>query len=234
MPVSRLFAYMFPRQVSVTHRERLLSALGAFAAIFIMAALSRYFIGAENLPYLAASMGASAVLLLAVPHSPFSQPWALLGGHTVAALVGIACIRLVPDPLVATALALGLTVLAMFYLRCLHPPGGGTALLGAIGGAKIQALGFWFVLTPVLVNAVLLLLVALLINRLIPHRHYPAYHAQPATIPPPSPKLGFGHADLVAALEEIDEVIDVTEDDLEYIYQLAIQHNQKRRTPTTP
>lgn len=232
MQLPDLIAAIFPRQVSITHREKLLSALGAIAAILVMAGLSRQLIGAENLPFLAASMGASAVLLLAVPHSPFSQPWALIGGQTLAALVGIACAKLVPDPLLAAALAVGLTVLGMFYLRCIHPPGGGTALLGVIGGAKIQALGFWFALTPVLVNALLLLLAALLINKLIPGRRYPLLPAQPQAklSEPASPvRLNVGHDDILAAMQEMGAVIDVTEEDLERIYGLATLHAQRRK-----
>ncbi len=227
MPLHHLFSRLFPRQVAVTHRERLLSALGAFAAVLVLAALSRHLIDAADAPILAASMGASAVLLLGVPHSPFSQPWAMVGGHLVAALVGITCAHFIPDGQVAAGAAVGGTVLAMFYLRCLHPPSGGTALLCVIGGPKIQALGYVFALTPVLLNALTLLAAALLINRLIPHRHYPTPHQPPATPAPAS--LGFGHADLIAALEQIDEVIDVTEEDLEHIYELASEIATRRR-----
>lgn len=220
------FSSLFPRQVNVTHHERLLSALGAALAIGLVSWISSHFIDRADVPFLAASLGASTVLLLAVPHSPFSQPWAMTGGHLLGALAGITCARLVPDIFLATILAMGVTVLLMFYLRCLHPPGGGTVLLAVIGGPKIQALGYLFVFTPILFNALILLAAALLINRLIPHRQYP--HFPPAKAAPPAKKLGFSHADLVAALEEIDEVIDVTEEDLEHIYELALAHGKRR------
>jgi CBS-domain-containing membrane protein len=226
------FSSLFPRQVNITHRERLLSALGAALAVGLLAWISRHFIDSGDVPFLAASMGASTILLLAVPHSPFSQPWAMSGGHLLGALAGITCARLVPDVFLATVLAMGVTVLLMFYLRCLHPPGGGTVLLAVLGGPKIQAMGYLFAVTPILFNALILLAVALLINRLIPHRQYPQPHP-PAKTAPPAKKLGFSHADLAAALEEIDEVIDVSEEDLEDIYQRALAHSKRRHQAKT-
>lgn len=225
-------AYFFPRQVTVSHREKLLSVLGAFAVILLVAFVSRHFLEPEHLPFLAASMGASAVLLLAAPHSPFSQPWPLIGGHFLAALIGITCTVLVPSLYLAAALAVSLTILAMFYLRCIHPPGGGTALLVVIGGSRITEMGYLFAFTPVLVNSILLLVVALLVNRMIPGRHYPYNLSLPSTPPAKETskdKLGFSHQDLIDALQDIDGYIDVTGEDLERIYELATAHAQSRR-----
>jgi len=69
-------------------------------------------------------MGASSVLLFAVPASPLAQPWSIVGGNFVSALVGIGCAHWIPDPALAATLAVGLAIIAMFQLRCLHPPGG--------------------------------------------------------------------------------------------------------------
>jgi CBS domain-containing membrane protein len=227
-----LFSFIFPRQVTVTHRERLLSALGGFAAILLTAWVSRQNLG-STLPglFLVASMGASTVLLLAAPHSPFSQPWPLLGGHLVAALMGITCAMLVPDIYLASALAVGLTIAAMFYLRCLHPPGGGTALLVVLGGPKIQTLGYGFLFEPLLINLVILLVAALVINNLIPGRRYPHNLSLPgkgAPVARQPVKLGFNAEDLTAALKEMGGYIDVTGEDLTRIYALATVHAHQR------
>ena len=232
MQPGNLFSFIFPRQVTVTHRERLLSALGGFAAILLTAWVSRQYLG-STLPglFLVASMGASTVLLLAAPHSPFSQPWPLLGGHMVAALMGITCARLVPDVYLASALAVGLTITAMFYLRCLHPPGGGTALLVVLGGPKIQALGYGFLFEPLLVNLVILLAATLVINNLIPGRRYPLNLSLPGKGAPAARqpvKLGFNAEDLTAALKEMGGYIDVTGEDLTRIYALATVHAHQR------
>ncbi|MFX8373896.1 HPP family protein, partial [Acinetobacter baumannii] len=80
------------------------------------------------------SMGASAVLLYAVPHGALSQPWAVLAGHAVSAVAGVAAARNISDPALAAAVAVGTAILAMHYLRAIHPPGGATALTAVVGG----------------------------------------------------------------------------------------------------
>lgn len=234
MSPKNLLAYFFPSQGTISHHEKFLSGLGAFAAVLVVALISQYYSETAHFPFLAASMGASTILLLAAPHSPVSQPWPLLGGHMVAALVGIACARYVPNLYLAAALAVGLTVVVMLYLRCLHPPGGGTALLVVIGGPKITAMGFQFALTPLLFNLVLLLFMALLVNRLIPGRRYPYSLSLPAKTPQAATvkgvaKLGFNQDDLLAALRKIDAYIDVTGEDLNRIYSLATIHAHRRK-----
>ena len=101
-------------------------------------------------------MGASAVLLFAVPASPMAQPWPIIGGNVVSALVGIAVAKVVPDPTLAIGLAVGLAIGCMSILRCLHPPGGAAALTGVIGGPAVAAAGFMFPFVPVALNAVAL------------------------------------------------------------------------------
>jgi len=118
-------------------------------------------------------MGASAVLLFAVPHGPLSQPWPVLGGHFVSALVGVACTKAIAQPMLAAPVAVGLAIGSMHYLRCIHPPGGATALSAVVGGEPVHQLGFHFVLTPVLWNAAVILLVALLFNYPFTWRRYP-------------------------------------------------------------
>ncbi|UUZ55438.1 HPP family protein [Massilia sp. H-1] len=67
--------------------------------------------------WLIAPMGASAVLLFCLPASPLAQPWAVIGGNLVSALVGVACARLLPDPLLA-ALAGGMAWPSPSCSRC--------------------------------------------------------------------------------------------------------------------
>lgn len=87
----RLFAHLFPRQTTVTHRERLISGFGGVGAILATTWLTHIFIGQVTAPYMLAAMGASTVLLLGAPHSPFSQPWSFIGGHLVSAAIGVFC-----------------------------------------------------------------------------------------------------------------------------------------------
>src|SRR5690625_7670775 len=100
-----------------------------------------------------ASMGATAVLLFAVPHGALSQPWAVVGGHVVSAIVGVTCQLLIPNLFWAAALSGGVAVAAMYYLRCIHPPGGATALAAVIGGPELPALGSAYGITARLASA---------------------------------------------------------------------------------
>lgn len=133
-----------------------------------------------------ASMGSSAVLLFAVPHGPLSQPWSVFGGHLVSAIVGVTCVKLIPAPMLAAALAVALAIGAMHYLRCVHPPGGATALGAVVGGDAVHQLGYQFVITPVMLNATTILLVALLFNAPFPWRRYPAAWSRGADTGPPA------------------------------------------------
>ncbi len=125
-----------------------------------------------------ASMGASAILLFTVPHGEFSQPWPVFGGQVVSAIVGVACSRYMPDKMLAAALCVGFACYFMYLLRCVHPPGGATALTAVMAGPDVQALGFGFVLTPVLLNVLVLLAVAVAFNAPFPARRYPAAWAK--------------------------------------------------------
>ncbi|MFN3792102.1 HPP family protein [Massilia sp.] len=203
------------------------AALGALLALLLTAALSRAALGAaalQSLPYLIAPMAASAVLLFCLPAAPLAQPWPVIGGNVVSALVGVACAQ-AADPLVAAPLAGGLAIAAMASLRCLHPPGGAVAVTAVLGGAAVAKTGYWFALAPVGLNSVLMVLGAVAWNRLSGHR-YP--HAQLAARPAEE-KAGFAREDLDAALDSYGETLDVSRDDLATIFAETEQHAAERR-----
>lgn len=189
--------------------------------------VSFHYLGTLGAAMLVASMGASAVLLFAVPHGPLSQPWHLMGGHLVSALIGVSCAMTIADPMLAAPLAVALSIAAMHYLRCLHPPGGATALTAVAGGASVHVLGYQFVLTPVLMNTSILLITAIIVNFPFSWRRYPAGLIQPSA----NDKLAkaaapdkLHHGDFEYALREIGSYIDISEEDLVKIYQLANKH----------
>jgi CBS domain-containing membrane protein len=188
----------------------------------------------SDVPLLIAPMGASAVLLFAVPTSPLAQPWSIIGGNTIAALIGVLCARLIGDSVVAAGLAAGLAIAVMMALRCLHPPSGAVALTAVLGGPAIQQAGFGFVIWPVMVNSVLLLLAALLFNNLT-GRRYP--HLAPApgnphrtADPLPSGRLGVTQDDIHAVLAQYDLVLPVATDELEDILHRAEVRAYQRRS----
>ena len=219
----------------LSHRERGLSMLGGLLGIGLVFAMSPLYSLGTAEPLILGSIGASAVLVFAVPHGPLSQPWPVLGGQVVAALVGVSVAQLIPVDAWAGPLAVGLAILAMHYLRCLHPPGGATALAAVIGGEAITALGYSYVLLPVLSNVAILLLAGVAFNYPFPWRRYPsawAQHRQPASVPPAEPSgaslepgMGLNYGDLVYALGAVESFIDTSASDLLRIYGLAARHH---------
>jgi len=221
-----------PMPVSASRRERLKSCLGALLGLFCTEWISHQTLGGFN-PWFVAPMGASAVLLFAVPSSPLAQPWSIIGGNLVAATIGVACAHWIPDPGLAAATAVAVAIALMFQFRCVHPPSGAVAITAVFGGPAISALGFGFVVVPVLFNSMLLLLMALAFNNLSqrryphrPHEPAPQHHTRDV---PPSQRVGFIRADLDAALKARGEFLDIEEDDLEDILIAAQLRAYRRR-----
>ncbi|HWT97299.1 MAG TPA: HPP family protein [Terriglobales bacterium] len=229
----------WPRPMAVSWRERLRGCIGAAIGIAVTGFVTRWALGPDaNLPLLIAPMGASAVLLYAVPASPLAQPWSIIGGNLVAGLIGITCAQLIQDPMIAASLAIGFSIGAMFALRCIHPPSGAVALTAVIGGPVVHALGYKFMLVPLGINSFLLLGVALLYNNLTRHR-YP--HHAPAPAPAAlgnvhrtgdlaaTNRVGFVPADLDDVLQNYGELIDVDREDLEQLFLQTEMHVYRRR-----
>ena len=216
----------------VSHTERLVSALGSTLVIACIFFISRAVLGPTATLLIVPSMGASAVLLFAVPHGALSQPWNVFGGHVLSAIIGVSCALLFSNEVIAASAAVGIAVGVMHYLRCIHPPGGATALAAVIGGEATHALGYQFVFTPVLINTLVMLAVAFAFNFVFPWRRYPAWLAdrdrQTVAEVPRVSERHIEHADLVAALGQIDSFIDVSENDLLRIYQLATGEADQR------
>ncbi len=199
--------------MKVDSREKLRILLGALIGIGVTAVLGHLVAGEALNPWLIAPMGASAVLVFGVPASPMAQPWAVVGGNTVSALVGVACVHWIPDIHVAAAVAVSVAIGAMFLLGCLHPPGGASALLAVL----TQTADPHFVLFPVLSNAIALTMAGVLYNTLT-GRRYPHALPHPAA---PAPTMRFTQADLDSALARFNQVLNVSRDDLEQLLNYA-------------
>jgi len=221
------------------HGEKWISGIGALMGILSVYWITRWvlpqgFTGTPGGVVMLTSMGASAVLLFAVPHGALSQPWAVMGGHLVSATIGVTCQHLFPDQAWTGALAVGVAVGAMHYLRCIHPPGGATALAAVIGGAEVHALGYHYLLVPVLVNVLAILLMALAFNALFPWRRYPAHmhKRRPAspTTQPAQRQFELTQEDLYAAMEQLNSYVDITSDSLTELLELAKQHAERNIT----
>ena len=192
-------------------------ALGAGLAIALTALISHAIMGNDPaLPWLVASMGASAVLIFVLPASPLAQPWPVAGSHLLSASIGLAIHTLLGSSWLGAGLAVGLTIAGMSLLRCLHPAAGGTVLITALPSPAVAAAGGHFLLLPLALNVLVLLAAGVAWNRLTGHS-YPH-----RAMPQPAQPDWIGHiedADLDAVLAEWDEVLDVNRDDL-----LALVH----------
>jgi CBS domain-containing membrane protein len=177
---------------------------------------------------LVAPMGASAVLLFAVPSSPLAQPWSIIGGNTISALVGVTVAHFVHNPVIASGLAVALAIAAMSFTRSLHPPGGAAALTGVLGGPAVISAGFLFPFVPVALNSIILVTLGLLFHRLsrrnYPHVHAPAANSHGTADRPPAERVGFRPEDVDAALAALDESFDIDRDDIErLLLQVELQ-----------
>jgi len=196
-----------PAPVAVDARERLRVVLGATLGIGVTALLCHAFGGAAA--WLVAPIGASAVLVFGVPASPLAQPWAVVGGNTLSALVGIACVHAIKRPELAAAVAVGAAIALMFAARCLHPPGGAVALLVALGGVTDPG----FALYPVLINSLLLASAGMAYNNAT-RRPYPHRQLAPALAAARDDEAAAVDADLDRVIARYNQVLDISRDDL--------------------
>lgn len=222
-----------PAPVLAGKKERLYGCIGAAIGLFITELIGRAALGTTN-PWFIAPMGASAVLLFAVPSSPLAQPWSIVGGNILSALIGVTCVKLFGVSGIAVGVAVAAAIGAMFALRCLHPPSGAVALTAVLGGPAILAQGYGFALWPVGIDSFLLLAAALVYNNAL-GRRYPhpvidhANQHKTADLRP-SDRLGFTRADLDAALKDHRTMLDVYDDDLEKIFLQAELNAYRRRS----
>jgi CBS domain-containing membrane protein len=214
-----------PILAGATLRERLIACVGALIGIGLTGLISSYLLGqGPHLPLIVAPMGASAVLLFAVPASPLAQPWSIVGGNTISALVGIITASLIHDPIIASGVGVSLAIAAMSLTRCLHPPGGAAALTAVLGGPVVAGWGLLFPFVPVGLNSCILVVLGLLFHKLA-RRNYPHVAAianvnthQTADLPA-SLRVGFREEDLDAALAAFDETFDIDRGDLSRLLQ---------------
>lgn len=220
-----------PHALPVARKHILLGSIGAGTGLAVTSMFSHWLLGEMNLWFIA-PMGASAVLLFGVPSSPLAQPWSIVGGNVVSALIGVTVGMWVPQLALACGLAAGLAIAAMYFLRCLHPPGGAVALTAILGGAGGHSAGYHFVLTPVLLNSAMLALLAIIFNNLV-GRRYPhslaAEEVKPKVVPLGLPVT---REDIHAALLD-GQFLDIDEDDVQELLE-NIEQKARMRMAAAP
>src|SRR5690606_29992951 len=163
----RLFGWL-PRTVQTRPGEWVRAATGAALAVVFTIWISSLLYGSTTAMILLGPVGASAVLLFVVSSGALAQPWPVLGSYLLAALVGMAALHLpLPDMSLGARMlcAVGMVVLGMLVLRCVHPPGSAMAVVIVLAAELLEPLGGWLIL-PIMLNACCLLFCATLYNNL--------------------------------------------------------------------
>lgn len=212
-------------------REWLRAALGAVFGVLLSTLACQQFFGNEIAQHLLGPLGASAFLLFAVSSGAMAQPWSILGSYLAATLVALLMVRLLGQTLTAACLAVGISLLLMCLLRCLHPPAGAMALGVVLATPAMLEMGF-AVLLPVMLNALCLLVCALLYNNLTQVR-YPKSHGSLADVhhtadPSPDQRIGIQVDDLQLALQDFGEFVDISQEDLERLIHSSEKHALRR------
>ncbi len=221
MNVKQFFRFITVDPVNLSIKGKLLSVASCFIAILVVAWITHKFSASPAYPIIVASMGASAVILFITPNSPLAQPWPLVGGQLISAIIGVVCAQAFTHTVFASACAVGGSVLVMLLFRCLHPPGAATALTPVMVGDPITTLGYGFVLMPVALNVTIILIMAIAINRLVLRYEYPTAphladnkNSKLSTLIQPYQRTGISEQDLEQALENMDMFLDVSIGDL--------------------
>ncbi|NQW79886.1 MAG: HPP family protein [Polaromonas sp.] len=203
----KLFPYFGQDQTNVSQQERYRAAAGAFIGLLFTLLAGRYIGGLVGVSdWAMASLGASALLVFVLPSSPMAQPWAVIGGNFLSALIGIACVNLFDYPVVTAPVAVGLSILCMFVLRCLHPPAAAVAMITALNSIG----DFSFAFFPVMTDAVLLVVVGVVYNNLT-GKPYPNFWRTM----PKAGEIDASHSkEIDAVLSRYNQVIDINRADL--------------------
>ncbi|MDZ3832238.1 MAG: HPP family protein [Sphingopyxis sp.] len=228
--MARVKVIFLPLLAGASFRDRLLACLGALIGVGLVG-LTCAAVFPASMPWIVAPIGASTVLLFAVPASPLAQPWSIVGGNSLSALVGVCVVLSIADPVVAAAVAVSAAILLMSLLRCLHPPGGAAALSAVLAAPLVMSDGGARFLLLVAVNSILLTAAGWIFHRYSGH----SYPHRPEPVEgralPPAPATGLLMEDIDAALGDLGETFDIGREDLALLLGRAELHAERRRDP---
>ncbi len=223
-----------PPASSLQRKDQWLALLAAFVAMLLIGVTNSLITPDFQHLLLVASLGPTIVLVFVVPNSPFSQPYPVLMGHFLGAVIGVSCAYLPLEIYWTAAIGITLCIFVMFFVGAVHPPAGATTMMPIILGADAVG-GFYFVYFPVLSNMTLLVIFALLFHRYLLKKEYPS-QAVPASDPihkhkdaSPLVRLGLQSDDLKGALQDMGAYLDISEKDLTRVYGLAQQRAYTRK-----
>ena len=211
---------------SVSWLERIRAVFGVILGLSLLISLrALHLYDVDSSRWIVASMGASAFLIYVLPSSPMAQPWAVIGGSFISALVAIICTNMIHELALLIPLSVGLAIMLMFVLRCLHAPAAALALLIPLS----QTTEFNFLFFPVLINASILVLFAIIYNTLTgkSYPHQAKNQSNLNTIQKRDQKIEA--EEISAVLAKYDQVLDINKEDLaDLISQVEYGAYQKK------
>jgi CBS-domain-containing membrane protein len=153
-------------------KHLVLSALGAFIAIGVIAAFSK----SPNQMLIMGSFGGTCVLLFGFPDSPFAQPRNVIIGHTLCYSAGLIVAKLLGAHWWSLGIALGVSIAIMMLTGTVHPPAGANPVIIYLSFYYMKTDPGWHsVIFPALFGSAALVLVALIFNNLTRDEAYPRY-----------------------------------------------------------
>jgi CBS domain-containing membrane protein len=219
LPPARQILRMVGPAMGPSHAPEVLrAAIGAGLGLVLCDLLLWVMVGDAGVferVVLIAPFGASAFLIFTVPNSPLAQPYSVVIGNTLSALIALGVVHLVPAALPAAGLSVALAIAAMAVARAFHPPAGAVALTITLIAPEQGAM---FALNPVLTGSVVLVLLGTVWNRAT-GRVYP--FRQPLQQGPhgtpdarPDRRLGLGPDDLAGILDRLRMAQNIGVEDL--------------------
>jgi CBS domain-containing membrane protein len=213
--------------------EKIKVSLAALITLFFVTFISQIVLEPYASAVLLASMGASAVIIFALPSSPLGKPWNFIVSHSLGCIVGFGITHLIGDLALMAGLSVAVILMLMYTLDCMHPPAAATALVPVIASQSGQV-SYW-IFVAVALNVIIFLAASVLLNRVLLNRArinnkdpYDPIHLHKDHTP--LQRLGIQPDDLRRAIHSFDTILDVNEADLERVYQQAQQHAYQRRS----
>jgi CBS-domain-containing membrane protein len=138
-------------------KPNLLASLFVTITLLILGSLA----SATDLRLLIPPFGASSVLIFAFPHSPYAKIKSLMGGHLIASAIGISINYFFPGSLMATAFAVGISLMVMLLTDTFHPAAGADPIL-----ISMLNVGPEFLYAPILIGTSFLALMHVIHKKL--------------------------------------------------------------------
>ena len=119
--------------------------------------------------WLMISFGATSLIVFVLYDKEFAQPGNIFFGHLLGIIVGILFNEFIGMSPISLALAVGSTITLMMYLKVVHPPAAANPLIALYGDVSLE-----YIIFPVITGSLIIILVAVVINKFFLKRNYPA------------------------------------------------------------